>query len=225
MIDFNSLLDASVIHAGGLVLLIWVVGGILFNLTHWRSTIRASVTQAGGLGGEGFAAQLKVLGVTFGRDVLLQMDMRGCSTRKWVSHLAVFWGFIILGLSTMLNFSVNPTAMPLPLSHVVRVLGNVGGVVFMVGLVLMIYERAVTLGSRRNTSFGDAFFIVLLFSVGFTGFMAELASEWNMASTTAVVYWVHLALVSSLFIVAPFSKFVHALGRALLRLFENSERS
>lgn len=181
--------------------------------------------QAGPWEGRGFAAPLKILGVTLGRDVFLQLDILGCNLRKWVSHLTVFWGFVILGLSTMLNFSVNPTALPLPLSHAVRVLGNVGGVVFMVGLVLMAYERVVTPGSMSNTSFGDAFFIMLLFSAGFTGFMTELASESNMTSTTAVVYWVHLALVASLFIVAPFSKFVHALGRVLLRFFENSERS
>lgn len=224
MIDFNSVLDSTVIHDLGLALLVWVIGGVLFNLVRWRSIIRTGVMQAGGESGGsgGFVAPLRILGETLGRDVLLQLDMRGCSTWKWVSHLAVFWGFVTLGLSTTLDYVVNPAAQPLPVDHPVRILGNMGGVVFMAGLVLMIHERVVTPGSRTNTSFGTVFFITLLFAAGFTGFTTELASEFNMVLVTAVSYWTHLAVVAGMFIVAPFSKFVHVLGRALLRLFENS---
>lgn len=223
MIDFNTFLHYTAIHDAGLVLLIWVICGVLFNLIRWRSIIKVGVMQANRRSGLVFP--LRALGRTLGQDVLLQLNLRGCNTRKWISHLTVFWGFTILGLSTTLNYLVNPTALPLPLSHPVRILGNTGGLLFMVGLTMMIYERAAGPGSRRNTSIGDAFFIALLYAAGLSGFMAEAASEISSTSMTFVTYWVHLVTIAVLFIVAPFSKFVHSLGRALLLFFENIEKS
>ncbi len=223
MIDFNTLLSYTIIHDVGVILLIWNIGGILFSLIRWRSIIKAGVMQSNGQRGVVFP--LKALGRTLWHDVLLQLDLLGCSSLKWISHQTVFWGFIILGFATMLNYLVNPTALPLPLSHPVRILGNTGGLLFLAGLIIMISERIVGLGSRRNTSLGDAFFIILLSAVGLSGFMTEIASEQNSTSMTFVTYWTHLVLIAVLFIAAPFSKFVHSIGRALLQFFENIKKA
>ena len=223
MIDFNTLLNYVTIHDVGLMLLIWVIGGVIFNLIRWRSIIKVGVTHSNGE--RRLVSPLKALGRTLGHDVLLQLDLRLCSSRKWISHVTVFWGFIILGLATTVNYLVNPTALPLSLSHPVRILGNIGGFLFIFGLTMMIYERASVPSSRRNTSRGDTFFIVLLYVVGLSGFMTEAASAINSTSMTFVTYWIHLILTAGLIIVAPFSKFVHLLGRALLKFLENMEKS
>lgn len=222
MIDFNTVLDHRIVRDVGLILLVWVIGGVVFNLIRWWPIIWPSLTRD--KRENGGRSLLRAVGKTAVWNVLFQLNLRGCSLRKWVSHLAVFWGFVILGLSTTLNYLANPTAVPLQMDHPVRILGNTGGLLFMFGLTLMIWERVASPGVRSSTSAGEALFIVLLYAAGLSGFLTEVSSETGLIAITAVLYWAHLATVAALFILAPFSKFIHAFGRFLINLFENTEQ-
>jgi len=219
MIDFNTILPHEIIQIGGIILLVWIIGGLIFNLIRWRPVLNSYFTGTNKT--KNITLFFRNFSLIILRDILLQNNLWRCNVLKWFSHFLVFWGFLILGMSTTLNYLMNPLALPLPLTHLVRILGNTGGIMFMIGLIVMLSDRLLVRGVRQNTSFGDAFFIALLFTASFSGFLTEIFSEINSVQLTFAVYWTHLVTVVALFLLIPYSKFIHFLGRSLILLLEN----
>ncbi len=216
-VDFNSLLPHELILIGGTVIFLWVAVAVVFDLIRWRDVIGSY-----GAGSETSTAKaiLGSLGRTITEDVLVQRKIRDCNLARWFSHLAVFWGFIMLAASTTLDAMLNSQALPLPITSPVRLVGNLGGVLFMSGLAIMVYRRAFSQGVRRSSTLADVFFLAVLCTAGITGFLTEILSDGGSFSALAAVYWTHLMTVAALFVLAPFTKFVHALGRPLLAFLE-----
>ncbi len=128
-LDFNTILPHELITAGGVILLLWVIGSMTFNLYRWRDVIRNSGSKStrgsdSGSFANAFISMIK-------QDVLIQKNLLSCDVRRWFSHFSTFWGFILLSVSTTLNYVVNPTALPLLITHPVRVIGNIGGILFI----------------------------------------------------------------------------------------------
>jgi nitrate reductase gamma subunit len=108
----------------------------------------------------------------------------------------------------------------MPLSNPVRILGNLGGAMLLIGLLLVVYQVGVDRDKREVTLAADYFFIGLLLLASITGFLAEITSEFDALTWIYGVYVIHLLSSAALLILAPFTRFIHAFGRPVIRLAE-----
>jgi quinone-modifying oxidoreductase subunit QmoC len=147
-----------------------------------------------------------------------------------LSHLMAFYGFIALFIVTswavidiyLMPFFGVATRYPFDLLHPMKILGNVGGILLIVGSARAILTRknAPKDGYHQSTTF-DWIFVWLLLLVGITGFSVEVfrfvaeaaTGEEAYASAFALpaysIYFVHLVVVFGLLVYLPYSKFAH----------------
>ena len=133
---------------------------------------------------------------------------------RYLTHLAVFWGFIILLVVTF--FAILSTiffSYPLGILNPIKIAGNLGGMVLMLGAFIMISKRLVN-REKLNSEYSDWFFPVMLLLLGFSGFLVEGARfhNWSMAYH---MYFVHLVLVWLVILYLPYTKFAHFVYRII----------
>ena len=136
---------------------------------------------------------------------------------KRISHLLIFYGFLLLLISTLIGFIFDKWITQYEVleayylgpagSLIETSLGIIGGVMILAGTV--IYWPARHRGEDwKSVSAADLFLILLAFTV-ITGFILEAAEAYSAFISAA--FWVHMAFVIALFATMPFTKFSHAL--------------
>jgi quinone-modifying oxidoreductase subunit QmoC len=148
---------------------------------------------------------------------------RGAPKRRW-GHLLVMWGFIGAALTSaiLVVYLYGFGRYPLPLDHWVKWLGNLSAVALVVGGTLLYANRLIP-GDRLAgaTSAGDRFFLFTVLGVIATGVVTELLRFIAVPPAAAVLaYLLHLALVLTLFLTFPYSKFAHLVYRTLAMVHE-----
>jgi nitrate reductase gamma subunit len=158
--------------------------------------------------------------VVFFREVLTGRVLKTCSTAKRISHLGLFWGFVFLAISTVLAFFTNPTDLVLPLWNPVKLFGNVGGILVLVGFAGMFTVRYREGAPILKLTRSDSFLLIILLAV-VTGFATQEA-VYSAADTfwVSATFWVHMVFVFGLLATAPFTKFFHAVSRPVALLHE-----
>ncbi len=144
-------------------------------------------------------------------------------------HLLLVLGFLGALLTTTLlgvAMDVLEVRTPLPPGHLIKLIGNVSAVLLVVGLALLVANRARGNGTGRTQAY-DGFFLSLVAVVVLSGVGAELFRMFLPPAAAIAIYLVHLGSILSLFLTFPFSKFAHALYRTLAMAHERlvSERS
>ena len=196
--------------------------GILFGVLRWRKALVEKLPRSTDHTLPTMS-RARMLADTLAVDVFYQKPIADCSRTRWFAHLAMFWGFVGLAVTTTLDAILNPTAGPLALSNPVRILGNISGIFFVAGVSVSLGRRLVVRSVRENSTAGDAIFLLLLILTGLSGFTTEVFSNLNLVSADSFSYWSHLILVAALLVSAPFTKFVHAIGRPILLFVKRSE--
>jgi nitrate reductase gamma subunit len=222
LINFNTFLPKGYVDIGGIIILIVVIFGIAYGLVRWRKALAETLPHITSYSLSA-ASKAKVLANNLGIDVFYQKPIADCSRARWIAHLAMFWGFLGLAVTTTLDEIVNPAAAPLELTSPIRILGNISGVLFVAGVSVSIGRRLFVPSVRENSNLGDFVFLLLLFLTGVSGFTTEIFSDLNVVFPDGFSYWFHIILVTALLASAPFSKFVHAIGRPILLLVKRSE--
>ncbi len=151
-----------------------------------------------------------------------------CETNKFRknAHLLVFYGFLLLGISTLgalVYLDFLHKELSLPLTDPVKILGNIGAVMLVLGSLWIIYERVSKREEVGSPAYSDWFFIVTLLLVGITGLALE-ALRFAQSVVAYPMYLVHLVFVFNLLIYAPHSKFAHLLYRGLTYVYFEVER-
>lgn len=212
------------IDAGGLVLL-----GFILILMVWR-------IWSGALGFPNLRAALRTNRATDTRrrsgllsslisvlllDVGTSRPLRTCNRVKWSSHVLIFWGFVFDGISTTLAYFMKPEGAVLPLDHPVKLFGNVGGLLLVVGCAAMFSVRFQESGSMWDLNRSDYFLIALLLTP-LSGFLVEssIYITGRDAVMTPFIYWGHLAIIVALLATAPYTKFTHAFYKPSWILYE-----
>jgi citrate/tricarballylate utilization protein len=135
--------------------------------------------------------------------------------RRWLHH-AMAYGFglcfVATALGTIYHHGLGLIAPYAPLSLPVA-FGTVGGVLVLVGTVGLLWLKILAdpAPAARAVLGGDYAFLILLKGVAGTGLLLVLlratgAMGWLLA--------LHLGFVLGLFLLLPYSKFVHALFRS-----------
>jgi len=216
-LDFSELVSVDLVHKVGILIGAFVFIIVIVEIVRWRS-ILSPIVRARTLGA---SAWRNIFLRTISNDLLYQQIQVGFEREKWLTHSFVMWGFLLLSVSTTLNYIYNPRGEPLSIWHIVRITGNLGGFLFVVGLGIIVYRFASSDLKRDAGRTADYLFLLLLALAGTTGFAAEFASELNISSMVYGIYIFHLLCCAALLASAPFTKFVHAIGRPLIRLSEN----
>jgi quinone-modifying oxidoreductase subunit QmoC len=226
-----------IVFFSGLTLITF--GGLIVGLFRFWKGMKAT-DEALGKGGAvlGFIpSAIKALGA-----VLTHNRFEDCTDQasRKPTHLMAFYGFLALFIVTVwavVDLYVMPLVgvealYPFDLTHPMKILANVGGILLIVGGGRAILNRwkAPQDGNHQSTSF-DWIFVWLLFLVGITGFVVEVfrfvaegaagseAYASGFALPAYTVYFLHLVLVFGLLVYLPYSKFAHMWYRLVAMIY------
>ena len=144
-------------------------------------------------------------------------DCAGSKNRR-TGHLLTLWGFAglavtgtVVGIGSMAGLMRTPLALTSPW----KILANLSAAAILVGCVILLVDRIRDPVRRAATTYFDWFFLLTLTGVVLTGIAAQLLRLAQADQMMYGVYFVHLVLIFSLFLYAPYSKFAHIAYRTV----------
>ncbi|WP_156955573.1 quinone-interacting membrane-bound oxidoreductase complex subunit QmoC [Thermodesulfobacterium hydrogeniphilum] len=151
-----------------------------------------------------------------------------CNANNWRAnpHKFLLYSFIILALTTAIVFVMADILgfhTPWnPLTHPVKWLGNIGGILLLYGIIdIMVGRSQAEAEKSLRTSYPDSFLIYLILFLGLTGFGIEIIrSIPGLKNITSLVYLAHLVIVFMLFLGVVYSKFAHLAFRTTAVVFD-----
>ncbi len=158
-------------------------------------------------------------------DVLTHRRFGTCTAARprKLGHVLLLWGFLgALVTTTLLGVAMDIFGVktPLPQLHPIKLIGNASAILLVAGSVWLAANRlGDEAATGRSRSF-DAFLLVLVLLLVFSGVGAELGRLVLPARAALALYVLHLGMVLSLFLTFPFSKLAHALYRTLAMAHE-----
>ncbi|OQY52960.1 MAG: heterodisulfide reductase [Desulfobacteraceae bacterium 4572_89] len=160
---------------------------------------------------EFFQALLKVIPT-----VLKHEKFNECESNKdrATPHMMVLFSFIGLFIVTAIFFIVLyafQTPGPYSQLNPVKWLANISGVALVIGSGLMIKNRMDN--KDQVSTYKDWFILVLIFSLGLTGMLSEMARLAHLQFISYTFYYLHLIAIFNLFAYLPFSKMAHLVYR------------
>lgn len=190
-----------------------VVIGTLYDMFHKRSfqffmqrrkNSKAAAKRQVGLG-ESIGLALK----TLGKEVLTSGEF--CNVSRRLSHLLLFYGFILYILSTLVMVYAYPTpAAATP--QIWPILWNIGAVMVLLGAAWFFFFLRVNVAREQDSPFrlifADLFVGSLMTSVLF-GLIWEIVQAQGGMLATQITFWIYIALTTLLFVSVPWSKFAH----------------
>jgi len=169
------------------------------------------------------------------KDLLWHSRFQRCeaSTKRRTGHLWVFYGFlgllVVTSIATLLTILElpflldDPTLYPLGWGHPVKIAGNLAGIALIGGCTYVWAYRAGNAEENGKSTYADWFFLVLLLTVGLTGFGTEFVRLTPIPAVIGTpMYLIHLVAVFCLLIFLPYTKFAHAFYRLLAMTFARS---
>ena len=152
-------------------------------------------------------------------------DETNSRARQYYHH-ATFYGFMMCFASTSLATAYHyllGREAPYGYLEPPVLLGTIGGIVLCIGTAGLFYEKqrmAAEVKSIRDYGM-DYAFIAILFLVSFTGLVLLAVRETSFMGLTLAI---HLGAVYALFLIMPYSKFVHGLYRFAALLADEGEK-
>lgn len=159
-----------------------------------------------------FQALLKIIPTVLKHD-----KFNECESNKdrATPHMMVLYSFIGLFIVTSIGFILLYIAqIPGPYSQLspMKWLANISGVALVIGSGLMIKNR-LDKKEEQKTYYKDWFILGVVFSLGLTGMLTEMARLAHMTYVSYFFYYLHLIAVFNLFAFLPFSKMAHLVYR------------
>ncbi|MGC8933159.1 MAG: 4Fe-4S dicluster domain-containing protein [Candidatus Methanodesulfokora sp.] len=171
---------------------------------------------------------------TLAKYLLLQFPMNRCENkRRWIDHLLIFYGFLLLGMMTLTLFIVltvapNPEVFAslrnpsTPLGSAWLLLGAVASAMILYSIISSIVNRlrGKDIYYITATTHTDIAFIIVVLLITLTGIFVLAFRLLNQPILTYYSYAIHLALQPLLFLIElPFSKFSHFIYRPFIAYF------
>ena len=130
---------------------------------------------------------------------------------RWAMHGLMIYGFTGLWLADLLMEIFNPLRQTLPVTHPLKVLPNLCGLMILAGISYVRFrykkdeyiDNGLTLGR-------DFIFLNLLGLTIVTGFVVQILRYQGAIQFVQPFYLLHLVLIAALFLSAPFTRFSHA---------------
>ncbi len=237
---FPTFVSVSLIDSTAVVIVVLILLLLAFKNLNRKNL---STSRLLGLGRKelGIGKMLRVFWSELIDRVLLQRDIISDKVRRF-AHLCMFWGFVGLTATTTADYIFNEQGNYIPLVSGslswIRLLGNASGIVMMLGASITIARLIGVRKFRERVTFSDAWFSILLFLAGATGFLTEYfgeiahsqspnappAAAYSISTKASILivipYSAHLILIALLFTSAPVSAFMHVLRVPSLRYLD-----
>ncbi len=151
-------------------------------------------------------------------EVLTHRNFKKCDANnlRYTGHLALFYGFIALFIVTSIVFigdRVFHMVLPMSQTNPVKIFANLGAIALIIGCSVAVYNRVGRRTQAGESSYYDWLFLGILFFIGVSGLLTEIARLAGLAPVAYWSYFVHLVLVFCLIAYFPYSKFAHLLYR------------
>ena len=148
--------------------------------------------------------------------ILKHEKFNECETNKEraTPHMMVLFSFIGLAIVTGVFFVVLyvfQTPGPYSQLNPVKWLGNIAGVALVIGSGLMIKNRLDD--KEQITTYKDWYILGVVFALGLTGMLTQMARLAHLEWTSYILYYLHLIAIFNLFAFLPFSKMAHLVYR------------
>ena len=231
--DSYSFIHEEAIHIIGtlLALIIFAIAGLnAFNML--RALNKGSQTPIDLPMSKKISAILISLFKTGFFEGIFEKRYADCDSKiRYFVHMAIFWGFLLMGIATSVVFAVDfiifydilgsntTTILDRELwKFFGKLLGVLGGILLIFGTGYYIYKRIVKNDEFSKTShFSDWIFLLLAFFLGLGGFMMDIIIFFvpSLMSAAYLLYATHIILAFILVITAAFTKFAHMEYRLL----------
>jgi heterodisulfide reductase subunit C len=124
-----------------------------------------------------FSRRLLAVLVALAGDILLQLHLLKRHPLRWLMHMLVFWGFVLLVLMHAFDDSVTLRFFPDYASTLnpFLFLRNLLGALVLAGLIIALARRLIITGQKRVTSRSDILALALLAAIVGSGFLLEAA--------------------------------------------------
>jgi molybdopterin-containing oxidoreductase family iron-sulfur binding subunit len=143
-------------------------------------------------------------------DGLLVRSLWRTNKHRWAMHGLLIYGFCGLSLADFLMQMFNPTRAELSLAHPIKLLANLSGFAVLLGIVYVRIRYSKDKYIDNGLTIGrDYLFINLLALTILSGFFVEALGYAGEAHWVQPMYILHLAVVATLFLSAPFTRFSH----------------
>jgi quinone-modifying oxidoreductase subunit QmoC len=145
----------------------------------------------------------------------------GENKERATAHMMVLFGFIGLFIVTACFFIADWVLHidgPYPQIIPLKWLGNAAGISLIIGSGLMIAMRMNK--KDQVSSYKDWYLLALVMGLGGTGLLTEAVRLGGAVGLSAIIYFIHLMLVWSLFAYTPFSKLAHLIYRTVAMTYQ-----
>ena len=116
-----------------------------------------------------------------------------------------------VGIGSMAGIMITPLVLASPQ----KILATGAAAAVLIVSVALFVNRAQDPGQRTSNTYFDWFFLLTLTGVVLTGILSEGLRLAQAGRVMYGVYFVHLVLIFSLFLYAPYSKFAHFVYRTV----------
>jgi len=157
-------------------------------------------------------------------EILSHSNFSKCGSRKSgkIAHMLLFFGFALLIVVTMYAIWASLTGhYPLPLTHPVKLTGNLASLMIDTGLVIMVVQRLTNRKLFGKNGYHDWLLLVSIGVLALSGTLVQMArfGDWAIAYP---LYFFHLVAVWFVIIYLPYTKLGHLFYRTAALLYARS---
>ncbi|CCK78612.1 quinone-interacting membrane-bound oxidoreductase complex subunit QmoC [Desulfobacula toluolica] len=159
-----------------------------------------------------FQALIKVITTVLKHDKFNECES---NKERATPHMMVLYAFIGLFIVTAVcGIMLYIGGLPGPYSQLnpIKWLANIAGVSLVIGSGIMIKNR-LDKKDDQITSYKDWFILGVVFALGLTGMLTEMARLAHLEYISYFLYYLHLIAIFELFAFLPFSKMAHLVYR------------
>ncbi len=211
-VPLTEFVSPAVMQGYVVLMVLAVAVGTAFDLLHdkkieffQRDRKRRKAAAQRQLGGADMAA---IAAKTLAHDVATFGEF--CNRQRRISHVLMFYGFVLYLLTTVAMIFVYPADKSTP--AVLPVLWNLGALMTLVGGYWFFFLLRVNVVHDGQPCWrlvrADLFIVTLLASVTFA-LLFELAATAGSAAATGLCAGLYIFFTTALFVSVPWSKFAH----------------
>ena len=145
----------------------------------------------------------------------------GENKERSTAHMMVLFAFIGLFVVTGCFFAaewVFHIEGPYQQINPVKWLGNLSGIALVLGGLLLMKNRLSK--KDQTSSYWDWYLIGLVLGLGITGLLTQMHRLGGLHNVAALIYFLHLIFIWSLFAYTPFSKLAHIVYRTVAMTYQ-----
>lgn len=221
---YYSELSFTVMMAASAIAVLLFIVGMIWNMKKWGGGSATRFLKV--FFASTFDKHAPSVIVTLVLDILLQRRTLRMKPTRWLWHMAIFWGWIMLFIFSLVLAAYevaekagSPIGNPAAIREALAFPNEVFGYLLFAGLIVALARRVIFKDVSQRSFQYDWVLLLGLLLITITGFISEgirVGSAWGLgiSSASAPPAALFHVVISLLFCIAyiPFSKYVHMLA-------------